>query len=145
MLYSYEYPQYRLFNSNLQQQQQQFAPTNGQRLARIMAMENGNADNLNNGNSDTDNEQNSMFGSPERAQPSSNIQEDNQQEQNSNINLNTRSSMQSSTRSNMMNLPKGFISNILYGRSNSASIPSFATFNKKAEPKDNFFMHFGRK
>lgn len=91
--------------------------------------------------------------SAERAQSSTNAQEDNlingsgagggQQQQQPAISISTRS-MQSS-RSNSLNLPKAYISSLLYGRQGASSMPHYGTFNKKAEPKENFFMHFGRK
>lgn len=64
----------------------------------------------------------------ERAQPSSNAQEDGKM-----INVNTRSPMQ-----NQIKLPKHFIP-VLFGAGSN-----FGSYNKKAEPKDNFFMHFGK-
>lgn len=59
------------------------------------------------------------------------------------ISLSTRS-MQSA-RSNTLNLPKAYISSLLYGKQSSSALPSLGSYNKKAEPKGNFFMHFGRK
>lgn len=81
----------------------------------------------------------------ERAQSSENGQDDNgqQQQQQPAISVSTRS-MQSS-RPNNLNSPKAYISSLLYGRQGSSSMPNYTGFNKKAEPKENFFMHFGRK
>lgn len=54
--------------------------------------------------------------------------------------------MQSGLGSVAVNLPKAYISSLLFGRPTSVLVPSLAVnFNKKAEPKENVFMHFGRK
>lgn len=86
----------------------------------------------------------------ERTQPSSNAQEDGNQnvqlqtpEQQQTISLNTRS-MQSA-RSSVNSLPESYVSNFLYGKQIASSLPNIGSYNKKAEPKGNFFMHFGRK
>lgn len=73
---------------------------------------------------------------------------DNQQQQTSDqssfLDIQTRSmggSAASGQRGPTFNLPKSFIST-LYGRQGTGQ-PGIGGYNKKAEPKDNFFMHFG--
>lgn len=66
------------------------------------------------------------------------------QQQHQSINVSTRSIQPG--RGSTLNLPKAFIPSLLFDRhGSSSSMSGFGSFNKKAEPKDNFFMHFGRK
>lgn len=67
-------------------------------------------------------------------------------EQQEDIKLTTRSSMQqrSSNKQNGLLLPDQIYSHLYYTRNqNPVAVPNFGSYNKKAEPKDNFFMHFG--
>lgn len=80
--------------------------------------------------------------SAERTQNSSNQADDSLQQD---INRDTRSSMQSIAAANKISrlLPEKF-NHIWLSRLPGAS-SGFGSYNKKAEPKDNFFMHFGKK
>jgi len=110
----------------LQQKQQ----VTGQRLLKLVSKDESDS---------SDGEHEDGLVNAERAQPSLRLPGDEGQD----ISVSTRS-MQNH-RPNTLSLPKAYISSLLYGRQGSSSIQNFGTFNKKAEPKDNFFMHFGRK
>lgn len=133
---------------NLRQQQSQFqqqALGEQKFLKLLQGSFKNNEQNSNTGDS-TNNDVNEG-----RSQPSSNSvqQEGNDQASQQSqapdqaISLSTRS-MQSA-RSNTLNLPKAYISSLLYGKQSSSALPNIGSYNKKAEPKGNFFMHFGRK
>lgn len=134
MVYSFENPQQAFEIGLIEPAQVNTRPSqlaNGQRFLKLV---NDPTNEANNDNSNLDSDS-----SIERTQPEVN----NGQQQQGPIAVNARSPMQGSR--NGLSLPKKFITNMLYGRSSASSlaVPNYGVYNKKAEPKDNFFMHFG--
>lgn len=128
-------------NGELQSAKQQRQALGEQKFLKLLQGDSQNNYNKNSGDLNNDN--------GERTQPLSNAQEDGnqlqtqeQQQQQQTISLNTRS-MQSARSS--ASLPESYVSNFLYGKQIASSLPNIGSYNKKAEPKGNFFMHFGRK
>lgn len=70
-----------------------------------------------------------------------------QQLQPNSISISTRSMHSPGRQATTLSLPKAFVSTLFHGgrQGSPSSMPSFGAYNKKAEPKENFFMHFGRK